>query len=313
MRQRALQSGFLPFLAVFVFGVWQVQGERISEIKCKEYQAKTYLKQATIWLTLNPRPLEHLSYNCSKTVELIVGGEAAKPHEFPHHAIIGWPREDDSDEYEFRCGGTLISDWFVLTAAHCFNEDRQPEIVRLGEHNLADDDKFHADFPIADIILHNDYNSSRSYYDIALIKLEHKVNFVKSIRPACLWTGTSFNFTKVVATGFGLDSFAGDPNDVLQKVELDVMETERCVTQYRGDRKFKSGIMDSQICIGSHRRNKDTCQGDSGGPVQVVTDEKGCMYHVVGITSTGGNCGSGSSIYTRVSSFVDWIENLVWN
>ncbi|XP_055597463.1 serine protease snake-like [Uranotaenia lowii] len=305
-----LDSGFLLLAAVFVF-CSQVQGQRISEIKCEEYRAKTFNKKSTIPLILNPKPLGHLSYNCSKTVELIVGGEAAKPHEFPHHALLGWPREDDEDEYQFLCGGTLISDWFVLTAAHCIMES--PAIVRLGEHVLSDEDRLHADFSVDDVILHPAYKFGASYNDIALVKLEHKVNFVKHIRPACLWTGSSFNFTKVVATGYGHTTFAAaNQTDVLHKVGLDLLDTQKCEDQYRGHKKFKKGLIDNQICIGSHEGNKDTCQGDSGGPVQVLTDPKGCMYHVIGITSTGSGCGLAPGVYTRVSSYIDWIESEVW-
>ncbi|XP_055598447.1 serine protease snake-like [Uranotaenia lowii] len=311
MNSPNIRFGFL-LLALFVKYCAQVQGERISETKCEEYRAKTLNKQSTITLSANPTIIKHLSYSCSKTVELIVGGEAAGRREFPHHAILGWPRKDNTNEYEFHCGGSLISEWFVLTAAHCFKKT-YPEIVRLGEHNLLDKDTYYADFEISEFVLHPNYVFGRVYYDIALIKLENKVNFSNHIRPACLWTGTTFNFTKVVATGFGLDDDSGNRNDVLHKVGLDLLETEKCEAQYGSQRTFRKGIVDSQICIGSHEGNKDTCVGDSGGPVQVVTDPKGCLYHIVGVTSTGSSCGKAPGIYTRVSSFIDWIESKVWN
>lgn len=54
-------------------------------------------------------------------------------------------------------------------------------------------------------------------------------------------------------------------------------------------------------------------QGDSGGPLQVANNKHSCMYTIVGITSFGVLCGSGyPGIYTRVFSYIDWIESVVW-
>lgn len=103
-------------------------------------------------------------------------------------------------------------------------------------------------------------------------------------------------------------------SDTLRKVQLDLLSRNECEKQYLGTRNFDAGVQDSQLCIGSEREGRDACQGDSGGPVQVITEPKGCTYHVLGITSTGAACGIGRSpsIYTRVASYIDWIEQEVW-
>ncbi|XP_055598765.1 serine protease snake-like [Uranotaenia lowii] len=317
MSLRMLKFGLLFLIIAFAF-CSGANGKRISDIKCEEYRAGTLSEGRVIPLLRNPRIIQRKMYNCSRAVELIVGGEAARPHEFPHHAILGWPRNDNPDDiedYEFRCGGSLISELFVLTAAHCFNEKLRPEIVRLGEHNLEDDDGFHHDFSIAEngIILHPDYKIYASYNDIALIRLEYEVKITYFMRPACLWTGPKFNFTKVIATGFGHNEYMGNHTVVLHKVGLDLMNPQTCAEDFEYHRKFKAGILRSQICVGSYGGKKDTCQGDSGGPVQVLTDTEGCLHHIVGVTSIGAACGFGSAaVYTRVSSFIDWIESIVW-
>lgn len=265
-------------------------------------------------LTLNPRPIQIQRFNCSKTVDLIVGGEAAKPGEFPHQALLGYPNDDAPEGYKFDCGGSLISERFVLTAAHCFAQG-YPKIIRLGEHSLTEEYDNQVDFEIEEFFKHPKHKFRTSYNDIALIKLNQDVKFSKLIRPACLWTGDSFNVSSVIATGFGLNDTAGDSADILQKVMLDFLDREQCDEKFRKQPKFPQGVLDSQLCIGSKRGGKDTCQGDSGGPIQVITEPKGCTYHVLGLTSTAlQGCGIGQSaaIYTKVSSYIDWIEGIVW-
>lgn len=171
--------------------------------ECDEYRRIISNKRGVISLTLNPKPFYYQSYNCSNVVDLIVGGEAAKHGEFPHQALLGYPREDGSPEpYSFSCGGSLISDRFILTAAHCFSYG-DPVIVRLGEYDLTVDSTTQLDFGIAEIIRHPKYRNSRSYHDLALVRLNETVLFSKVIRPACLWTNPTLNVSRFVATGFG--------------------------------------------------------------------------------------------------------------
>ncbi|XP_055642093.1 serine protease snake-like [Toxorhynchites rutilus septentrionalis] len=302
------------FLLFVILPSSLIEGRRISEIKCSEYRNQTIKSSAIIPLTINPRPIVHQNFECSKTVDLIVGGETAKPAEFPHQALLGWPKVDDPQQLDFRCGGSLISDRYVLTAAHCFRDGDSPIVVRLGEHDVLNDRDNQADFDIEAIVLHPNYKFSSVYHDIALVKLTEAVLFSKIIRPACLWTSLDVNVTSVVATGFGLTEFVGQSSNLLLKVKLDFLDRNECSRQYAGFRTFKRGIIEEQLCVGSKRGSKDTCQGDSGGPIQVITEPKGCTYHIIGITSTGSACGVGKSpsIYTRVASYLDWIEGMVW-
>lgn len=305
-----LRSGLVLLLLCCLL----VHGQRIAQKKCSEYRKKTIQTSMIIPLTLNPRPIQIQRFNCSKTVDLIVGGEAAKPGEFPHQALLGYPDDSAPEGYKFDCGGSLISERFVLTAAHCFAQG-YPTIVRLAEHSLQDEYDNQIDFEIEQSFRHPQYKFKSAYNDIALIKLDQDVRLSKLIRPACLWTGSDFNVSSVIATGFGLNDTVGDKADILQKVMLDFLDRDQCVEKYGKQKKFAQGVLDSQLCIGSLRGGKDTCQGDSGGPVQVITEPKGCTYHILGVTSTAlSGCGIGQSaaIYTRVSSYIDWIEKTVW-
>lgn len=299
---------------LLMIGSRLVQGQRISQIKCEEYRNDTLTTRIAIPLTLDPVAQSINSFVCTKSVQLIVGGEDAKEGEFPHQALLGWKSEDNLEEYDFRCGGSLISDRFILTAAHCMKYGR-PVIVRMAESDLRNEYDDAVDFEIENITSHPSYKNAFSYYDIALIKLKEEVMFSRLIRPACLWTGFDVNVTSVIASGFGHTESQSDKKpDVLRKVQLDFLDTSECTSQFLGLRNFRRGIVDDQLCIGSKREGRDTCQGDSGGPIQVITEPEGCIYHLIGITSVGASCGIGRSpsIYTRVASYLDWIEGIVW-
>ncbi|KAL1397388.1 hypothetical protein pipiens_009798 [Culex pipiens pipiens] len=286
--------------------------ERIAVKKCAEYRKLTVKTSTLITLSLRPTAISFEDYKCPNVVDLIVGGEAARRGEFPHQALIGYQAESDPRKIEFKCGGSLISERFVLTAAHCLS-GAKPVVVRLGENDLRDEDDDQVDFDIEAIVRHPEYTIRRAYHDVALVKLAQNVIFTRQIRPACLWTGHNLNISSAIATGFGRTEFDGSTSDVLMKVQLDVLDKAEC-NGFTTSRKFKMGLIEGQLCVGSHSGGKDTCQGDSGGPLETVTEEKGCMFHIVGITSVGSACGYGKSpaIYTRVSSYVDWIEKVVW-
>lgn len=143
---------------------------------------------------------------CDNIVKLIVGGNVTKPGEFPHMAAIGWRR---GRQVSFDCGGSLISNRYVLTAAHCFVEvdGTFPSFVRLGDQNLVrtDDGAKPRDVEIDDFIRHPDFKRNQGLYnDIALVRLVGTVPFDNFIRPACLYDHQEVAAEQAIATGFGL-------------------------------------------------------------------------------------------------------------
>lgn len=120
--------------------------------------------------------------------------------------------------------------------------------------------------------------------------------------------------TQAIATGWGLIDFGADRSDDLLKVLLNIYPLTECRRFFEQTRKIPNGIVESQLCAGNRGGRQDTCQGDSGGPLQVVTPGNNCIYHVIGLTSFGKSCGLSNSpgVYTRISSYLDWIESVVW-
>uniref|UniRef100_A0A6B2EI52 Putative trypsin-like serine protease n=1 Tax=Phlebotomus kandelakii TaxID=1109342 RepID=A0A6B2EI52_9DIPT len=290
----------------------------ISLRKCEEYSRLTTNKFAFVPLVIDPPVYEVEVPQCDYSVPLIVGGEEAKPGEFPHMAVLGWDSEVVNDRVDWNCGGALISDNFVLTAAHCAQlRGTPPKYVRLGDHNLArnDDASDPQEFPVQEIIKHPEYRPPSTYNDIALIRIDGQPRLGKFVRPACLWQTPNINYTQTVATGWGQIEFSGPKSDTLLKVTLDIISNDKCAPLFDiSNRKLRLGIVETQMCAGYLDGGRDTCQGDSGGPIQVVTPGNICIFHIVGITSFGKSCGGADApgVYTRVSAYLDWIESVVW-
>lgn len=166
--------------------------------------------------------------------------------------------DDDGEDYTWNCGGTLISELYVLTAAHC-NQERQIVLALLGILKISD---FHHKEVRGAIAVYDDkadlkyeYDNNKRSNDILLVKLNESVSFNEYIMPACL-PSDKFDIGKVfTATGWGSTKTTNLKNNHLLKVELN--EISNCTKLGQFDEK-------TQICAGSETEFKNTCRGDSG-------------------------------------------------
>ncbi|XP_015364029.1 PREDICTED: venom protease-like isoform X1 [Diuraphis noxia] len=251
-----------------------------------------------------------------------VGGIKAEKLEFPHMALLGYG-ETTTNGDDWRCGGSLISERWILTAAHCQESSGiKARWARLGvlERVVNEDNAVQPkDYRIVEHVIHPEYKPPSLYNDIALFRLERDVVFSEDVRPICLNTETDLSLTplKQIATGWGRISTAGPTSDNLLKVDLDIFPTNQCNESYISNtHQLQFGILpDRMICAGSFDGEKDTCSGDSGGPLQIKSAEYTNMYTQYGITSFGKFCADKDTpgIYTRVAKYISWIEEIAFS
>uniref|UniRef100_A0A0A1XSC5 Plasma kallikrein n=1 Tax=Zeugodacus cucurbitae TaxID=28588 RepID=A0A0A1XSC5_ZEUCU len=240
--------------------------------------------------------------NCGNinTFHRIVGGMDTEVNEYPWMAML--MRRGD-----FYCGGALINDQYVLTAAHCVRGFNKRQIsVRLLSHNRTDGRVSTIDRKLDKIIVHDGYSTRNLDNDIALLRFTEPVELREPLRPVCLAEADkTYEDELAVVTGWGAVKEGGFIADRLQEVQVPVMSQETC----RKSKYGSSRITDNMLCAGYAEGGKDSCQGDSGGPLHVANNATK-SYQLAGVVSWGEGCArpNAPGVYTRVSQYLDWID-----
>ncbi|CAG7823759.1 unnamed protein product [Allacma fusca] len=227
----------------------------------------------------------------------IVGGARSKKYKYPSIVLL-------RSKGQHICSGTILNEEFVLTAAHCFQTFQASDYEMVAaEHNKDRNDGHEQTVQAIKLFIHADYDDETQVNDITLLKVSPKFKFNDKVQAVVLPAKTydpKPNINMWFA-GWGRLVEDGETPDILHEVTLPIIQRARCkavLADYT--------ITDNHLCAGG-RGGKDTCEGDSGGPMYLIEGEKQTQ---VGIVSWGLGCAEVGlpGVYTRVSSYLDWIS-----
>lgn len=241
----------------------------------------------------------------------IVGGMNAAEGAWP------WQVDIQTSPSRHVCGGTIITENWVLSAAHCFPNpsDVGSYIIYVGRYQLNGINSHQSIHRVSRVVIPSGYIEPHSGKDIALVRLSSPVTWSDYVRPVCLpASGTLFpGGMKCYVTGWGniRDDVPLQGIGTLQEVQVPIISQSSCQEMYRTDPVEQVDILYDMICAGYQKGGKDACQGDSGGPL--VCQMVNGTWVQAGVVSFGLGCAHENrpGVYTRLTSYSDFISNTV--
>uniref|UniRef100_A0A8C7U9V9 Transmembrane serine protease 3a n=1 Tax=Oncorhynchus mykiss TaxID=8022 RepID=A0A8C7U9V9_ONCMY len=309
-------SGKSSVLQVLSGGVWRTVcsedwNSALGLSACKQLGYSRYVESRSLPLSAIEQDFQHnlVSINLSQSAHTvrvsaecgsrpqfssrIVGGNVSALGQFPWQVSLHF-------QSEHLCGGSVVADSWILTAAHCVYGFAFPSLwavhVGLTEQPVNGAQAL----AVQKIIYHGRYRPKALDYDIALMKLGP----LCLVEPICLPNfGEDFeDGTMCWISGWGATSDGGDASDSLLSARVPLISSKACSTPG----VYQGYISPGMICAGYLEGGTDSCQGDSGGPLACEDS----VWKLVGATSWGQGCADRNKpgVYTRVTQSLKWIH-----
>ena len=245
----------------------------------------------------------------------IINGQEVNITQVPWQVAV-LSSSEPNDFYAQNCGASILDENWVLSAAHCFVFSNQPDKTAADIEILAGvttlGEGVSSRIAVQQIIPHPAYDPATTNNDIALLKLATPVGLNGTTKqaislpfdePKATWPAVN---TSATVSGWGNTSTTGSAYpSALMAAEVDVL-TNPSETQC-GSYSTSVYLPDTMLCAAEMTVGKDSCQGDSGGPLAI---EVSGTWTLAGIVSWGYGCADPQypGVYTRVTSYLDWIE-----
>ncbi|KAH8289561.1 hypothetical protein KR054_007170, partial [Drosophila jambulina] len=234
----------------------------------------------------------------------IVGGKAVDIRTVPYTVSVRLTANDRrSYGSGHLCGGVVISQRLVATAAHCcYNSDTNKYrtageyFLVMGSSSLRSSNANTQEYYVQQLIIHADYNHKTLTNDIALMFINGYIPWNSpTVQALALNTGPVATGTVCTISGWGVLYSGGFSSNALQAASVPIVSYESCRAAYEI-------VPISQVCAGYAKGGVDACQGDSGGPLN-------CDNKLAGIVSYGTGCALAGypGVYTNVSYYHGWI------
>ncbi|XP_045782272.1 serine protease filzig [Maniola jurtina] len=241
----------------------------------------------------------------------IVGGKNARFGEWPWQVLV---RESTwlGLFTKNKCGGVLITNRYVTTAAHCQPGFLASLVAVFGENDISSDvePRRPVSKNVRRVIVHRQYDAATFENDLALLELDTPVQFDAHIVPICMPPDEAdFTGRFATVTGWGRLKYGGGVPSVLQEVQVPVIENSACQEMFHTAGHAKK-ILNSFICAGYANGQKDSCEGDSGGPLVLQRDDG--KWQLVGTVSHGIKCAAPylPGVYMRTTFYKPWLKSI---
>jgi len=218
----------------------------------------------------------------------------------------------------YTCSGSIIDNYNILTSATCIEPSSPASVaalrVRLGDFKLnSHEDGVYMEKNVTTIYRHTEFvpqGKNPALHDIAILRLTEPIIFTDYIRPICIDDGSprvDTGYIEGILSGYGKITYSNRPQtDTLYKVNVRIGAPTECTAAYS---PYGVTLRDTHLCAGTPTvPSVDPCVGDNGGPLFVKTGAN--TFEQVGIASFGLSCAGPPPVYTRVSAYRGWIEQV---